>query len=94
MLALMSTGCAPSSSPANCGGLIEATWNPPDVGEHVISSPANCGGLIEAGGGTNEAAQDGLSSPANCGGLIEAFSAHHTGSSRVGIFPRELRGPH
>ena len=63
----------PPSSPANCGGLIEASARPRRARRPGRSSPADCGGLIEAARCTSGQAWRPSSSPANCGGLIEAM---------------------
>ena len=62
------------SSPANCGGLIEAVFVGHEFADdEAASSPANCGGLIEASCAPPPRSPTARSSPANCGGLIEAW---------------------
>ena len=65
--------CGSESSPAFCGGLIEATASQTrSEAASERSSPAFCGGLIEAGRAWPPCCTASPSSPAFCGGLIEA----------------------
>ena len=82
------------SSPAFCGGLIEAsitTWEAWRLRQ--TSSPAFCGGLIEALIATLAATYGAGLPPRSAGASLKRGAGGRSDAWR-GVFPRVLRGPH
>ena len=83
------------SSPAFCGGLIEAQIpHGGPCGALVSLPPRSAGASLKRHRRQRTDAGRRQSSPAFCGGLIEASYRWKAGPRRGPVFPRVLRGPH